>query len=103
MSKKRRKSDHSDGMACIIHIESVGNTDYGNFVPLTDEEFEALLEIKEKRLAQPADSVHRKTIMCNQIHSDFSDTFGYHKFVLQIIYKTYEQVEASYGIRALSF
>ena len=52
MSKKRRKSDHSDGMACIIHIESVGNTDYGNFVPLTDEEFEALLEIiKEKTLA----------------------------------------------------
>ena len=60
MSKKRRKSDHSDGMACIIHIESVGNTDYGNFVPLTDEEFKALLEIKGKRLAQPADSVHRK-------------------------------------------
>ena len=79
MSKKRRKNG-DDESRCIIHIESVGDTKYGNFIPLSEERFETLQEIREKRLAQPPDSVHRKTVMCNQIPSDFGDNLGYHSF-----------------------
>ena len=82
--KCRRDNSESkqEETACIVHVP--GLKEYTKFTAITTHKdplrvLEKLKDIRDKRLAEPKNSVHRLESSCKLIPSEISSRHGYHR------------------------
>ena len=86
--KRKAGADEEESVAvakmhqvCIVHYDAAS---CDNFKLLADvknqqERFQKILEIRDLRLSQPADSTHRTESVCRLIPTDIGEGHGYHR------------------------
>ena len=82
MSAPSKRLKISQEPICIIHDDI--NCKSEDIILLSDvknpdERFKRIHEVRTKRLAEPAHSVHRKQSICDQVPTEYSSNHGYHR------------------------
>ena len=94
--KRRKDVKDSGGLTCIVHIPGL---QYGQVIPLGSEDANKLAKLKDvrdRRLAQPAGSVHRMTDTCKLIPETLGEKHGFHRVCYQRFTMNLDRLKAPY-------
>ena len=75
--RRKRKKCCVETENCILHVDKGGQTDYGNFIALSEDRYNSLVSTKTKRLRQSSCEKRQQSV-CDSIPNEYSAGLGYH-------------------------